>query len=147
VENTISELLTHYERGKLSRRELVQGLALLALTASTAKAAGFKAGSINHVSIMVSDLQRSADWYKKAFGLSDIKTEEKGIVMLAVGPSHLTIRPGKPGTVDHFAIGFENFKEDAITEDFKNRGYNPVGLHIKDPDGYSVQLTSLDGHA
>jgi catechol 2,3-dioxygenase-like lactoylglutathione lyase family enzyme len=148
VENTISALLSHYERGKITRRELIQGLALLAVAGSPASAAGFKAGTINHVSIQVSDLQKSVDWYKKAFGLAELKTEEKNVVMLAVGPSHLSIRAGKqPGTIDHFAIGLDPFNEAAIVEDFKKRGYNPSGPHVKDPDGLNVQLSSLDGHA
>jgi catechol 2,3-dioxygenase-like lactoylglutathione lyase family enzyme len=148
VENTVSTLLSQYERGKMSRRELVQGLALLALTGSVASAAGFKAGTINHVSLQVSDMKKSAEWYKNAFGLSELKSEEKNVIMLGVGPSHLSIRAGKnPGTIDHFAIGLEPFNEAAIVEDFKKRGYNPSGLHVKDPDGLNVQLTSLDGHA
>ena len=148
MENTVSTLLSQYERGKMSRRELVQGLALLALTGSVASAAGFKAGTINHVSLQVSDMKKSAEWYKNAFGLSELKSEEKNVIMLGVGPSHLSIRAGKnPGTIDHFAIGLEPFNEAAIVEDFKKRGYNPSGLHVKDPDGLNVQLTSLDGHA
>ena len=148
MENTISKLLAHYEHGKISRRELVQGLALLAVAGSTASAAGFKAGTINHVSIQVTNMQKSAEWYKKAFGLAELKTEEKNVTMLGVGPSHLSIRAGKnPGTIDHFAIGLDPFNEAAIIEDFKKRGYNPSGLHVKDPDGLNVQLTSLDGHA
>ena len=145
---TISKLLARYEHGKLTRRELVQGLALLAVTGSSASAAGFKAGTINHVSLQTSDMQKSADWYKKAFGLSELKSEEKNVVMLGVGQSHISIRTGKnPGTIDHFAIGLDPFNEAAIVDDFKKRGYNPSGLHVKDPDGLSVQITSLDGHA
>ena len=148
MENSISNLLTHYERGRISRRELIRGLALLGIAGSTASAAGFKAGPINHVSIQVSNMEKSADWYKKAFGLAELKSEEKNVVMLGVGPSHLSIRAGKtPGTIDHFAIGLDPFNEAAIVEDFKKRGYNPSGLHVKDPDGLNVQITSLDGHA
>ena len=148
MDHTISNMLAQYERGKITRRELIQGLALLAVAGSTASAAGFKAGTINHISIQVSNMQKSADWYKKAFGLAELKTEEKNVVMLGVGPSHLSIRAGKnPGTIDHFAIGVDPFNEPAIVEDFKKRGYNPSGLHVKDPDGLNVQITSLDGHA
>jgi hypothetical protein len=40
--HTISKLLEAYENRKLSRRDLVQGLALLAAGAGTAEAAGFQ---------------------------------------------------------------------------------------------------------
>jgi hypothetical protein len=48
MENTISRLLKSYESGKLNRRDLVRGLALLAAGSSTASAAGFQVSSINH---------------------------------------------------------------------------------------------------
>jgi catechol 2,3-dioxygenase-like lactoylglutathione lyase family enzyme len=147
VEIKIWNLLEKYERGKLSRRELIQGISLLAAAGSAASAAGFKAGNINHVSIQVSDLQRSADWYKRAFGLSELKTSLKDTVILAVGPAHITLRAGKaPGTVDHYAIGFDPFNQAEIVDDLKKRGFNPSGGQIKDPDGLVVQLSSLDGH-
>jgi len=62
MENTISRLLTAYENRKMSRRELVQGLALLAACSGIASAAGFEGNSINHISLYVSNLQRSTDF-------------------------------------------------------------------------------------
>src|SRR5579864_6393082 len=58
MENIISNLLGRYERGTLTRRELIQGLAMLAVASGTVLAAdtGFAATSINHVSIQVSDI-------------------------------------------------------------------------------------------
>src|SRR5580704_8462982 len=60
--STISKLLASYENGKLSRRDLVQGLALLAAGSEAMSAAGFQGNSINHVSLYVSDLQKSSDF-------------------------------------------------------------------------------------
>src|SRR5262245_51904002 len=65
--NTISKLLAAYEKGKMSRRQLVQGLALLAAGSSTAQAAGFQGNSVNHISLQVSNLQRSTDFYQRVF--------------------------------------------------------------------------------
>jgi hypothetical protein len=50
MKNAISRLLKTYENGKLSRRELVQRLAVLAAGSVTVSAAGFQGNSINHVS-------------------------------------------------------------------------------------------------
>ena len=60
MEAMISNLLSHFEKGALTRRELVQGLVTLAAaggTASTSPAqdAGIKGAKIDHVSIQVSD--------------------------------------------------------------------------------------------
>ena len=68
MEPIISDLLTRFEKGSLSRRELVQGLAMLAASGTAAAAQediDFKAADIDHVSIHVADLQRSVDFYQK----------------------------------------------------------------------------------
>jgi glyoxylase I family protein len=145
MNSTISKLLETYENGKLSRRDLVQGLALLAATASTASAAGFQGNSINHVSLYVSDVQRSSDFYQKVLGCTVNKREGNNQVML--GKDFLVLRPGKPaGKVDHIAIGIDNFNKEAVTTDLKARGVTPkdekggVGFHVNDPDGFPLQL-------
>jgi len=145
VENIISKLLSHYEHGQFTRRELVEGLAMLAVAGTTASAAGFDGASLDHVSIQVSDVRRSADWYKKAFNLSERKSAEENVSTLILGASHLSIRTGKPvGTVDHIAIGLENFNEAAVIEDFKKRGFSPDGHYVKDPDGLRIQLVNVN---
>ncbi|HEV2200286.1 MAG TPA: VOC family protein [Bryobacteraceae bacterium] len=144
--STISKLLETYENGKLSRRELVQGLALLTAGAGTLSAAGFQASIINHVSVQVSDLQRSTDFYQRVFGCPVNKRE--GNNQLMFGKGFLVLRPGTPaGKVDHLALGVENFNEAAVTADLKARGATPmnekggIGYHVMDPDGFPVQIT------
>ncbi|HMI96240.1 MAG TPA: VOC family protein, partial [Micropepsaceae bacterium] len=69
MEQVINNLLGRYERGALSRRELVGALAVVALTNQSASAAGFESSTLNHVSITVSNLQRSVEFYRNVFGL------------------------------------------------------------------------------
>lgn len=143
---TISKLLHAYENGKLSRRDLVQGLALLAAGSAPAAAAGFQGNSVNHISLYVSDLQRSTDYYERVFGCKVNK--RKGNNQLMFGKNFLVLRPGTPaGKVDHFAIGVDNFQKDSVTADLKARGATPIdqqggdfGFHVVDPDGYPVQI-------
>src|SRR5215467_16198351 len=145
--NTISRLLEAYEKGKMSRRQLVQGLALLAAGSSTAQAAGFQGNSVNHISLQVSNLQRSTDFYQRVFGCSVNKRD--GNNQLMFGKDFLVLRPGNPpGKVDHFAIGVDNFNQDAVAADLKARGDTPInqqggnfGFHILDPDGFPVQIS------
>ena len=67
MEHFISNLLSRYEKGTLTRRQAIRGLAVLAATggaASTAEGqdnAEIRGNSINHVSIRVSDLERSVE--------------------------------------------------------------------------------------
>jgi catechol 2,3-dioxygenase-like lactoylglutathione lyase family enzyme len=140
--------LKTYEEGKLSRRDLVQGLALLAAGAGTASAAGFEGNGINHVSLFVSNLQRSTDYYQKTFACKVNKRD--GNNQLVFGRGFLVLREGKPpAKVDHFAIGVDNFKKETVTADLKARGVTPIdqqgggfGFHVVDPDGYPVQISA-----
>jgi len=149
MKDTISRLLQTYESGKMSRRELVQGLAVLAAGAGTASAAGFQGSTINHVHMFVTDLQKSTDYYQRVLGCSVKKRD--GNNQLMFGNGFVVLQPGKqPGRVDHFAIGVENFKKDAVTADLKARGATPIdeqggfGFHVVDPDGYPVQITPVN---
>ena len=149
MEHFISSLLARYESGTLTRREFVQGLAMLTAAGATAAAqTGFQTSTINHVSIQVSDIKRSAEFYMRTFGLPMRVAANPTSVRLGVGPSHLTLRQEKPsGNVDHFCLGIDKFNRESVIRDLKARGATPEpeengpqGFHVKDPDGFRVQL-------
>jgi hypothetical protein len=166
VHNIIEKLMQSFEAGVLTRRELMEGLALLAAASATASAAQNPASTIqgaviNHVSLNVKDIQRSGEWYAKMFNLPQLQTAEKDNFMLGLGLTqadrqkgalgHLSIHPtpaGKtPGYIDHFCLGLATFNENRVVDELKKRGANPDGLHVKDPDGLNIQLNAIDGHA
>src|SRR5881296_1430091 len=112
MEAVISSLLKRFERGALTRRELIQGLAMLTTATGTASAAlaqeaGLKATKIDHVSIQVSDLPRSIAFYQKIFGLSVVSEDKPNeIVRLGMGRSLVSLHQKSPmGIVDHYEIG------------------------------------------
>ena len=150
MESTISDLLSSYEKGSLSRRQLVQGLALLAASGTAATAQediDFKTAEIDHVSIQVADMQRSVDFYQKMFGFSVVSQDQPlGIVRLGTNRSLVSLNRQSPaGIVDHFAIGVPRFSKEAAARYVRQRGASPeddpyAGLHIKDPDGINVQI-------
>ena len=148
MKTAISKMLEAYENGTMSRRVLVQGLALLAAGSGVAEAAGFQGNSINHVSMFVSNVQRSTDFYQRVFGCSVNKRD--GNNQLMFGKDFLVLRPGNPpGKVDHFAIGVDNFNKDSVTADLKARGAVAIdqqggnfGFHVLDPDGFPVQISA-----
>ena len=84
MESIISDLVTRFEKGALSRRELVRGLAMLAAGTTAAGAqqdVDFKGANIDHVSIRVANLQRSTDFYQKMFGFSVVSQDQaQGII-------------------------------------------------------------------
>jgi glyoxylase I family protein len=154
MESIISNLLSRFEKGSLSRRELVQGLALLAGSGTAASAQediNFKTANIDHVSVQVGNLQRSIDFYQKMFGFAVVsQAEEGGVKIVRLGNTKTLVSlnvGGPPGRIDHFAIGVPPFTRESITSYLTQRGATPLqgdfaGLHIKDPDGVNVQISS-----
>jgi catechol 2,3-dioxygenase-like lactoylglutathione lyase family enzyme len=150
METIISNLVNRFERGALSRRELVQGLAMLTAAGGAAQAqdaGGIKGAKIDHVSIQVTDLPRAVAFYRKLFGLTVVSEDKPNeIVRLGVGKALVSLHHKSPtGLVDHFAIGVENFNKESVTRELKARGITAednldAGFHIKDPEGISVQI-------
>jgi catechol 2,3-dioxygenase-like lactoylglutathione lyase family enzyme len=151
MELVISHLIDRFERGTLTRRELVQGLATLsaggALEAQPRPAAT-QGTRIDHVSIQVRDLPRSVAFYQEMFGLS-VVSEDKPNEIVRLGQERSVIvslhHKNPAGIVDHFAIGVRNFSRDTVAATLKERGAEPsdnldAGFHIVDPEGISVQI-------
>jgi catechol 2,3-dioxygenase-like lactoylglutathione lyase family enzyme len=154
METIISDLLNSLEKGSLTRRQLMQGLTMIA-AASGASAAAPQSGvlkgvRIDHVSIQVNEMPRSLDFYQKVFGLSVVSEDKPNeIVRLGTTGTNRAIvslhHKTPTSVVDHFAIGIDTFNKDAVTRDLKKIGITPdenldAGFHIKDPDGMNVQI-------
>ena len=124
--NPIDGLMDQYDRGTLTRRQLVKGLLLLAVPVQRASAAEQArpaaaldpAQSINHVHMGVSDHEKSAQFYSALFGA---KIRDKGTPAYVENLWIMTLpgqKPGmgswlsldnkhKPGTYDHMGIGID----------------------------------------
>ena len=148
----IAELVTGFERGALTRRELIQGLAMLTAAGAAASAApaqnsAIQVAKIDHVSIQVADLPGAIAWYQKMFGLPIVsENKPEKIVRLGIGKTLISLHDKAPtGLVDHFAVAIENFDEARVTRELVARGVTPqrdidAGFHIKDPSGIGVQI-------
>ena len=152
MESMIDDLVHRFELGAVTRRQLIQGLSALVAAGGTSQAAAAQPGplrgmGIDHVSILVNDLQRSATFYQRVFGMTPV-SEDKPNQILRLGTTRTIVslrHEGPSGVVDHFAISVENFNRDAVTEQLKQHGLTPqqnvqFGFHIKDPDGAVVQI-------
>ena len=150
MESIISDLVARFEKGSLSRRELISGLAMLAASGTAAAAADdvdFTGATIDHVSIHAADLQRSIDFYQRMFGFKVVSQDQpREIVRLGSKSMLVSLNHGGPaGIVDHFAIGIPAFNRAAVEGYLKQGGATPLqgdyaGLHVKDPDGINVQI-------
>jgi catechol 2,3-dioxygenase-like lactoylglutathione lyase family enzyme len=156
MEVIISNLVAQYEKGSLSRRDLVRGMAMLAASTASGTAAAatdeitFKTADIDHVSIQVADLQKSVEFYQKMFGFSVISEDKPlGIIRLGTDRTIVSLNHQSPaGIVDHFAIGVPKYTKEAAGRYLTQRGAQPLddpyaGFHVKDPDGINVQISLM----
>ena len=150
MEKVISSLVQSFEKGKMTRRELVQTLAVLTLSGGTTAAQGLRVRNVDHASVLVSDMARSVEFYQRVFGFSIVsEDEENEIVRLGFdGQILLSLRhEATPGVIDHFAFGVEGLDAESATRMLEARGVTPepvnidYGFHFKDPDGAIVQLS------
>ena len=157
----IDELIGKFEAQRLSRRELAAALA--ALVVSAAGPASAQEGAvtkvaqgrtINHVSVAVTDVEKSAAFYKALLGLKEVSRPGNGGINLGLGDGFLGLyRLPNPGTVNHFCIGVDDFDPDKMADRLKQQGIqatvdrNPANrtsggdqLYFTDPDKTRVQL-------
>jgi catechol 2,3-dioxygenase-like lactoylglutathione lyase family enzyme len=157
----IDELIGKFEAQRLSRRELVAALAGLVVSAAGPAAAQEGAvtrvaqgRTINHVSVAVTDVEKSAAFYKALLGLKEVSRPGNGGINLGLGDGFLGLyKLPNPGTVNHFCIGVDDFNPDRMADRLKQQGIqatvdrNPANrtsggdqLYVTDPDKTRVQL-------
>ena len=158
MESAISNLVSQFERGTISRRQLVQSLTLgmaamaagpLARAAAAPAHKGFKATSVNHISYQTADYRRIRDFYSDLLGMA-VSADDGKQCYLTFGDTAIIARNsktpmGKP-LIDHIAYTIENWNTQAVEAELKRRGLKPEkdydSFHIVDPDGYDVQIAS-----
>ena len=159
MEKIIAKLVREFEQGKLTRRQLIQNLALAATAASAvstvptaaAEDTVLTATNFNHVSYQVTDYARTRDFYAGLFGMK-VSEDDGKQCRLSFGNNILIVRNRQPAPkVDHIAYTIANWdqEKEAMEAEVKRRGLKIVqgdiktSLHILDPDGFEVQFGGL----
>ena len=152
---TIDTLVAGFERGRLSRRELVQGLAALVTAAAATPAAAqpapaIPAVSLNHVSLAVADPEASKQFFQRTFGMPVASTQGTGI-NLSLGTSFLGLyKMPNPGRVDHVCFGVNGYEVNAMAAKLEAQGIKATirkdkpEVYFTDPDGIRFQLENKD---
>jgi catechol 2,3-dioxygenase-like lactoylglutathione lyase family enzyme len=157
MEHLVEKLLQDFEDGRMSRRQLIKSLALTVtaataaseVTASTGGGTGFKAIAVNHISYGVADYARTRDFYADLLGMS-VSGDNGKQCELSFGDTFIiprkTRQPDNKPLVDHFAITIADWNKDRVEAELKRRGLEPRpdtddSFHIKDPDGYDLQIS------
>jgi catechol 2,3-dioxygenase-like lactoylglutathione lyase family enzyme len=172
--HSIDALFDQYERGRMTRRTLVQALAaLFALPATTLAQNAAAAPSdepivrglgVNHVGLTVSDIERSYAFYHRLFGVT------KGWPATNAGTGiHLDFPIGyisvdsvseKKGVITHFSISIDQIDQDsskrladkineALPDSKARAAFQPNDgvstVNLLDPDGFHVQISPKSG--
>jgi len=156
----IIELVDRFAARQISRRELVASLAMLAAGAAAPAAAQSTAvargKTLNHASLAVADVERSAAFYSKLLDLKIVSRPGNGGINLGLGTSFLGVyKIAEPGRVHHVCIGVDDYDPDRIAARLKeqnvqatvdrnaaNRTSGGDQLYFTDPDGTRVQLSA-----
>jgi catechol 2,3-dioxygenase-like lactoylglutathione lyase family enzyme len=170
MERVISHLVKQFEDGRVTRRQLIQGLAAAALAASgdaTAQAqdGGFRTLNFDHASYDVTDYRRTRDFYSGLLGMAVVNDNGTDACELHFGDLRgvgvrdqqmISIQTRPVAKVDHFAFKIDNWDTDRVRAELERRGLKPrlarggaidtpnyVSLTVQDPDGLGVQVSGI----
>jgi catechol 2,3-dioxygenase-like lactoylglutathione lyase family enzyme len=167
--DSIDALFDQYDRGRMTRRGLMQALAMLALPAKIVGAEAAREAApivrglgVNHVGLLVSDIERSYAFYHRLFGVKKgwpAKNNGTG-VHLDFPTGYISVVPGPKSAFTHFSVSIDHTDQksakqlaDKINEELPaahakaafqpNDGVSTVNL--VDPDGFHVQISPIKG--
>ena len=161
MEREISDLVGAFERGHLTRRDLIRSLSVLfgagvPQTRSTPPSTpAVRATGINHISYSVADYARTRDFYAGVLGArvaNDLPRNAQ--CELHVGTSYILPRTDRRGrrapVVDLFALSVADWDKAHVDAELTRRGLRvradlnlpDDSVHISDPDGFDLQLVN-----
>ena len=157
MKEQIESMLSRYEQGGMSRRDLADGLAALAAPRAGAAPAPMKALNINHVTMSVSDIQETRAFYHKLLDVPVIG-ESTFEIDLAIGGSFIAImKTNRPLGIDHFCIGVPDYDPARVAELVASRGlearvlsetqgvkFREPQVYVPGPDGIVAQFSRPD---
>lgn len=159
MEHIVEKLVQDFEKGGITRRQLIKSLTVAvtaaAAGATTAGAAAtgdpaFKAVAINHISYRVPDYAKTRDFYVKLFGMK-VRHDTGKECALVFGPDDTVLiprnYPTKKAYVDHIGYTIAHFDRKKVEEKLKSLGLHTtpdgdISFHVHDPNGFDVQICS-----
>jgi len=157
----VERLVDLYDGGRLSRRQLVQGILALGIAprgtqgrASTAQSAAlFRTRTINHVTIYASDIARSKAFYQRLTGLP-VQSEDKESCEFRLENGFVGIYAPDAGQrlgFNHFCFGIEKYDPETAVDAIKRAMPEAKAtledqgqVYVQDPDGVRVQFADIN---
>ena len=168
VKESIENMVSQFESGRMSRRQLVGHLtALVAMVAGgadilraqqTKSPSTFEASALHHIALKVPDLDRSQKFYEQHLGLKPIQAP--GIppfMRLLTCPSQVDCWPkthllnlwkAEKPELHHFCFTVTNYDQKTAMEKLRAQNLNPEqrgnSAYFRDPDGFVIQVGGRD---
>jgi len=160
MENVIAKLLDDFDRGRMTRHQLIKSLAAVAAAGagttppSGENLNGFRAVAVNHISYQVNDYAKTRDFYADLLGMK-VVGDTGSQCNLIIGGTNTFVIPRNaaqgitPPQIDHIAYTIENWDMNAVKAELERRGLDPRpdtanSFHIKDPNGFGLQISGKE---
>lgn len=168
MQTLITRMVDDFERGRLTRRDLIRHIAMLgaAATAVTPFAARaqdapatrpgqppspkdepaptFTATGVDHIALSVTDVPRSRDFYIKHLGLTAQRDGGEGSCFLDCGNDFLALFRGREPGMHHYCYSVRDYTPDDAVKRLEAAGLEPDRrggrVYFPDPDGLVVQV-------
>jgi catechol 2,3-dioxygenase-like lactoylglutathione lyase family enzyme len=161
----IEHVVALFEQKRIDRRQLIGALvaAMAAPAAAVEAAPGLLDGrGVNHVTVFVSDLQRSRAFYERLLGATVMYDGGRFYDMkLSGGRSFISSVQSNTPRIDHLCVGIPSFDADRtealVRKEFPDSkaaatstppgAAQPIkwrSVNLRDPDGNSVQLGDVN---
>ena len=145
--NRIDRLFDAYDCGQISRRGLVAALVpLVAIPARAADTLSVK--TVNHVTLSVTDIEKSREFYQNLFGAPIVSKQANGI-NIAMGPASFLglYKMNQAPAIHHVCLGVDGTVETAAAF-LEKKSVKPQirdrdgvkELYFRDPDNLMIQL-------
>lgn len=162
---TITSLTSRAARRRM-RRLLVIALCVTATVwpvAAQSKKPQVAVKTLNGLTLVVSDLQRSVDFYQSLFGMRNYAPKGAAPMLeLGSGPSFMALRQGSHPRLEHITLGVEGFNAEEVMRTLAAHGVNRSSipsmapmtawiikrgdtpeLFVNDPSGLKIQLQDV----
>jgi catechol 2,3-dioxygenase-like lactoylglutathione lyase family enzyme len=157
----VDHLLKAYERGKLTRRQLLASLVAAGASAPSVSAQDStsllrgRASRNQHTNLFVSNIRQTVEFYTK-LGMPNTvrpmypRAGEAAYALDFTNGSFLSLiqtnDKNRVGRIDHFCIGIDNFDFTKDVAAIRAAGIKVTEaefnlIHMTDPDGIGVQMT------
>jgi catechol 2,3-dioxygenase-like lactoylglutathione lyase family enzyme len=166
MDSILDRLLDRYERGALTRRQLIQGIAAAALAAApapaaaqapTAPSAPFRTLHLDHLNYDVTDYARTRDFYAGLLGMAVANDNGKSACELHFGDARgvgvrdrtmMSIRTAPAARIDHFAFRIADWDTARVQAELERRGIKARlarGGALDTPNYVSLTVQDPDG--